>query len=116
LLSIVLVLTISGGVTDLASATGPLLLFSFMVVNTALVVLKLRPGEPAGAFEVPVFVPALGILVNAALIVARVTEAEQGYRAPAIAGLVVLGVTMLYFLARPDRVTEEVLASAEAEA
>ena len=52
LLVVVLVLAVSGGqeaVDALASATGLLLLFSFMVVNTALIVLKLRPQEPAGS-------------------------------------------------------------------
>jgi amino acid transporter len=116
LLVIVLVLALSGGadaVKQLASATALLLLFSFMVVNSALVVLKLRPNEPRGAFEVPVLVPLLGILVNATLIVARITSAEGGVRAPLIAGTIVLAVTILYFVLRPTNVTEEALASLE---
>ena len=32
----------------------------FLVVNSALVVLKMRPGEPPGGFELPIAVPALG--------------------------------------------------------
>ena len=48
-----------------------LMLIAFVVVNTALVVLKRRPGEPQGAFEVPVFVPVLGALVCLTLIVLR---------------------------------------------
>ena len=54
LLAVVLVLAVSGGedaVKQLASATALLLLCSFMVVNTALIVLKLRPGEPRGRFR-----------------------------------------------------------------
>jgi amino acid transporter len=118
LLVLVLILALSGGadgVRTLASATGLLLLFSFMVVNTALIVLKLRPGEPVGAFEVPIFVPALGVLINVTLIIARLTDREANLRAPIIAGVIVLGVSILYFLIRPKNVTEEVLAAVEQE-
>jgi amino acid transporter len=116
LLVVVLVLALAGGedaVRQLASATALLLLFSFMVVNSALVVLKLRPNEPRGAFEVPVIVPLLGIVVNLVLIVGRLTSSEGGLRAPAIAGLIVLGITILYFVFRPKNITEESLAAAE---
>jgi amino acid transporter len=118
LLAIVLILALSGGadgVRTLASATGLLLLFSFMVVNTALMVLKLRPGEPLGAFEVPIVVPALGVLINGTLIVARLTEQDANLRAPIIAGVIVLAVSILYLLIRPKNVTEEVLAAVEHE-
>jgi len=118
LLAVVLVLTFSGGedaVKQLASATGLLLLFSFMVVNSALIVLKLRPDEPPGAFEVPVFVPALGVLVNGTLIIARLTDGAAGRRAPIIAGAIVFVITALYFAIRPKNVTEEALASVEQE-
>jgi amino acid transporter len=116
LLGAVLVLTLSGGVAELAAATGLLLLFSFLIVNTALIVLKLRPAEPAGAFEVPMIVPALALVVNATLIFARLTEREIGLRAPIIAGLIVLVVTILYLLMRPKIVSEATLAAAEAGA
>jgi basic amino acid/polyamine antiporter, APA family len=119
LLAVVLVLSVSGGVDavkQLASATALLLLFSFMVVNTALVYLKLRPDEPVGAFEVPIFVPALGVLVNATMIVARLTEREANVRAPMIAGAIVLIATILYFIIRPTNVTEDALAALEQEA
>jgi amino acid transporter len=68
LLVIVLVLVSVGDIGSLARATSLLLLMSFMVVNVALVVLKRRAGEPAGGFEVPVIVPALGAMVCAAMI------------------------------------------------
>jgi amino acid transporter len=68
LLVIVLVLVSIGDIGSLARATSLLLLMSFMVVNVALVVLKRRTGEPAGGFEVPVIVPALGAMVCAAMI------------------------------------------------
>jgi amino acid transporter len=118
LLVLVLILALSGGadgVRTLASATGLLLLFSFMVVNTALIVLKLRAGEPAGGFEVPILVPALGVLINATLIVARLTQQDVDMRAPIIAGIIVACVSALYFLIRPKNVTEEVLATVEQE-
>lgn len=114
LLVVVLILALSGGpdaVKQLASATALLLLFSFMVVNSALVTLKLRANEPRGAFEVPVFVPLLGIIVNATLIVGRVMTGEGGLRAPAIAGLIIFAATILYFVLRPTNVSEEALAA-----
>jgi amino acid transporter len=119
LLVVVLVLAVSGGekaVDALASATGLLLLFSFMVVNTALIVLKLRPGEEPGSFEVPIIIPACGVLLNAALIVARVTAANANPRAPIIAGAIALTAAVLYFILRPANVTEETLAAVEQDA
>lgn len=116
LLAVVLVLAVSGGedaVKQLASSTSLLLLCSFMVVNTSLIVLKLRPGEPPGGFEVPVVVPALGVLINAAMIVGKLTSAEGGGRALAIAGAIMLGIAILYFAIRPTNVTEESLAAIE---
>jgi len=115
LLLLVTCLTLSGGVADLASATGLLLLFSFAIVNAALVTLKLRAGEPPGAFEVPVIVPVMGIAVNATLIVARVMDGERSLRAPAVAGLIVLTVTVLYFILRP-KIAAETLSSLEESA
>ncbi len=118
LLVVVIILAVSGGedaVKQLASATALLLLFSFMVVNTSLIVLKLRPGEPPGGFEVPVVVPALGILINAIMIVARLAAPGAGSRAPLIAGTIALCITCLYFVLRPTNVTEETLAAVEQE-
>jgi amino acid transporter len=116
LLAVVLVLAISGGadaVKQLADATALLLLCSFIVVNTSLIVLKLRPGEPQGGFEVPIAVPALGVLVNAAMIVARITSSTAGGRALAIAGAIIGGIVLLYFIVRPKNVTEQSLAAVE---
>lgn len=113
LLVLVLVLALSGGadaVRQLASATALLLLLSFMVVNSALVVLKLRPTEPHGQFEVPIVVPVLGILVNLSLIVARLLSEEGGTRAPLIAGAIVAVATVLYFVLKPRNITDEMLA------
>jgi basic amino acid/polyamine antiporter, APA family len=144
LLVVVLILAVSGGedaVKELGSATALLLLTSFMVVNSALIVLKRRPGEPAGGFEVPVLVPALGIVVSATMIGARVYQSfaklsvnaelgmgakvvdlakqimdeKSGARAPLIATVVVVCITILYFILRPANVTEESLAAVEQE-
>jgi amino acid transporter len=114
LLVLVVILALAGGdeaVKHLASATALLLLFSFMVVNSALVVLKHRPGEPPGQFEVPTLVPILGILVNATLIVSRLTSGEGGLRAPMIAGAIVVAATLLYFVLRPKNLSDETLAT-----
>jgi amino acid transporter len=116
LLAVVVVLAMSGGpdaVRQLADATALLLLCSFIVVNMSLMVLKRRPGEPAGGFEVPIVVPALGVLVNAAMIVARVTSATAGGRALAIAGAIVGGIVILYCIGRARSVTETSLAAVE---
>ena len=117
LLVVVIALALSGGVTQLASATALLLLSCFVVVNVALIVLKRRPGEPPGGFEVPSFVPALGALVCAALIVARVTTRDAKgnfeWRAPLTAAAVLGVILVLYALMRPKNVTEEALAEAE---
>ena len=117
LLVLVLILALSGGedaVKQLASSTALLLLFSFMVVNSALVVLKLRPGEPHGQFEVPIFVPVLGILVN--LDADRLAALERRRRRcgprSSPAAIVVI-VTILYFVLRPKNITDEALAALE---
>ena len=94
---------------------GLLLLCSFIVVNTSLIVLKLRPGEPAGGFEVPIIIPALGILVNATMIVARISSTAAGNRALAIAGAIIGSIAVLYLIIRPKNVTEESLAAIEEE-
>jgi APA family basic amino acid/polyamine antiporter len=112
LLVLVLILALAGGanaVRELASATAILLLTSFMIVNASLVVLKRRAGEPPGQFEVPTLIPVLGILVNATLIIARLSG-EAGWRAPAIAGAIVVVATLLYFVLRPKNITDAALA------
>ena len=125
LLIVVLILAVSGGedaVTQLAQATTLLLLCSFMVVNASLIVLKRRPGEPAGGFEVPIVVPAFGILVSAAMIGAKLYSGiaefgltDKGIRAPMIAGIIVAGITALYFVIRPSNLSEDSLAKIEQE-
>lgn len=117
LLVVVVALALSGGIAQLASATALLLLSCFVVVNGALIVLKRRIDEPRGGFEVPTFVPALGALVCAALIIVRVTTPDaQGqfeWRAPATALAVLGAILLLYLVIRPKNVTEEALGELE---
>jgi amino acid transporter len=131
LLIVVLVLAFSGTVKELGEATGLMLLLCFAIVNAGLIVLKLRKNEPRGHFEVPILVPALGIVINLTLVVARLMD-EFAARpisaastkpvdrvihlpAPAIAGLLVLAISALYFVMRPKTISEETLAKIEEE-
>ncbi len=110
---IVVCLILVGGVKPLAEATALLLLSVFVVVNVALVILKLRPGEPHGGFEVPYIVPVMGALVCLILIVSRVhgaiQSADPGLRtAPMLAGGIIgIGVLMHWLLKPKATVTEE---------
>jgi amino acid transporter len=99
----VIALMLMADIDQLAAATSLLLLTSFVVVNVSLVVLQLRPGEPKGRFEVPVFVPILGALVCAALIIFRVFDPSANPRAPLIAGGVLLFLAATFFIVRPKR-------------
>ena len=92
-------LALFGTIAELAAATVLLLLLVFAVVNAALFVLKRRPGEKHGYFEIPLAVPALGALVCLFLVVVRVGTGD--WRAPAIAGVLLLGAVLIYVLVRP---------------
>lgn len=107
LLLIAATLASIGDISQLASSTVILLLVVFTIVNGALVVLKMRPGEATGGFEVPVIVPILGALVCASLLVNRVLVGD--WKAPAIAGGLILAILGLYALTRPAHVVEEEL-------
>lgn len=91
-------LALSGTIAELASATVLLLLAVFAVVNGSLFVLKGRKSEQPGQFEIPRFVPALGAIVCLALIVVRVSTGD--WRAPAIAGGLLLGCFAIYLAMR----------------
>ncbi len=101
LLGVVIGLMLLADIDQLAASTSLLLLSSFVVVNLSLVVLKLRPSEPKGGFEVPVVIPILGTLVCGGLIVARVLDPGADPRAPMIAGGVIAFLGLLYLLLRP---------------
>lgn len=110
LMAMVLVLGLGFDITPLAKATSVLLMLVFVVINTALLVLQGRPGEPKGAFEVPRFVPAGGVLVSA-LLVAHAQPQELGVAAGLLA--VIVG---LYVIMRPREVTEDTFIEAAEEA
>ena len=98
---IVLILAFSGNIAQLASATSLLLLGCFCVVNSALFILQKRKGEPKGRFEIPSFIPILGLLVCASLIVARLTAKDADLRAPLIACVLVGIISALYIFLKP---------------
>jgi APA family basic amino acid/polyamine antiporter len=91
-------LALTGTITELASATVLLLLTVFTVVNGSLFILKTREGEKPGQFEIPRFVPALGMLVCLTLIVVRVGTGD--WRAPVIAGALLLAAFAIYMAMR----------------
>ncbi|MDB6132207.1 MAG: hypothetical protein JWM59_450 [Verrucomicrobiales bacterium] len=103
---IVSALILAGGVKQLAEATVLLLLSVFTVVNFSLVVLKRRPSEPKGGFDVPLVVPILGSIVCAVLIAKRIhtalTSTEAGtHIAPLIALAVIVVSVALYRVLKP---------------
>jgi basic amino acid/polyamine antiporter, APA family len=94
-LLVMLVLALSGDISSLAKATSVLLLSCFAIVNVALVILKRRPEEPKGSFEVPVFVPILGAIVCLALLAhAKTPELLT-------AGAILLFIAILWFVLKP---------------
>lgn len=111
LFAIVTALILSGSVKQLAESTVLLLLMVFCVVNISLVVLKRRPGEAKGGFEVPLMVPVLGAIVCLVLIAVRIESAwskEGGHVAPLVAlGIVVVSL-VLYRITRPENPVAEV--------
>lgn len=100
-------LALLGTIAELAAATVLLLLTVFAVVNGSLFILKGRESEQPGRFEIPRIIPALGFLVCLGLIVVRVSTGD--WRAPAIAGGLLLGCFLIYVLMRtldPDAIRE----------
>lgn len=96
LLGILIVLVLVGDLSSLARATSVLLLFCFLAVNISLFVLKRRPGEARGRFEVPLLVPILGAIVCVSMLCfAKIEELK-------VAGLLLLGIVLLYFVLRPN--------------
>jgi len=98
---VVSVLAVTGDISSLARATSVLLLSVFIAVNAALIVLKRRPGEPKGTLEVPSAVPAVGIVVCAALLVNAQREAFL------MAGILLAIIVVLYAVIRPRVIPEE---------
>lgn len=109
---IVTALILSGGVKALAESTVLLLLSVFTVVNISLAILKLRPNEPRGGFEVPIIVPILGAIVCLTLIVIRIQAAFSSNDPDShIAPLVALGIIAtsfaLYYIFKPTKTVAE---------
>lgn len=94
-LGLFMILIVSGDIAALARSTSVLLLLCFTVVNTALLVLQRRE-RIDGAFEVPTAVPLLGALVC----VVMLTQAKA--QELLIAGALLVGITALYWLMRPQ--------------
>ncbi len=99
LFGIVLVLSLIGDLSHLASATSLLMLTAFVIVNGSLIALKRRHSEPHGLFEVPMFVPVLGIIVCSAMIASRIFNGDS--QAPLIAGGILVAIATLYLILRP---------------
>jgi basic amino acid/polyamine antiporter, APA family len=113
LFAIIALLQFTGDIGQLASATVLLLLFVFILVNGALIVLKRREGDLPGCFNAPIFVPALGILICTAMLVKRGFLSDD-LRPSAIAGGLIVGILALYALTARGR-AEKVAAYWEAE-
>lgn len=94
-------LALLGTIAELAAATVLLLLLVFTVVNGALFILKGRKDERQGRFEIPRAIPALGALTCLILIVVRVTTGD--WRAPALAGALLLGALALHVVMQMRR-------------
>jgi len=95
LMAIIIVLVLSGDISVLAKATSVLLLVVFIVVNFALFLLKRKPGEPKGRFEVPSIVPLGGMVICAAMVMhAKAAELRM-------AGILLGLIAVLYFVVRP---------------
>ncbi len=106
LAGIVMLLALWGNIGQLAAATSMLLLCVFVVVNAALIVLQRKPGEERGAFEVPVVIPAAGILVCLGMLGAAIANPDRR-QAVFIALSLLVGISILYFLMRPQNVIVE---------
>ena len=106
LAAIVAILAFVGNIKELASATSLLLLLVFGLMNAALVVLKLRPGEARGHFEVPLIVPILGGLVCLALIGSRLGTMQSEPQAPIIAAVMLAIISGLFFVMKPQAVKQ----------
>jgi len=104
LLALLLLLAIAGQIADLAAATVLLLLVIFIAVNASLVVLKRRPGEARGSFEIPLVLPIAGVAVCAVLLVTRLASSD--WRAPALAAALLAGILAIYVSLRLTKASD----------
>ncbi len=95
-----LLLALTGNVATLASTLVLLLLVVFLIVNTAVLVLRSDPGEP-GHFRAPTLLPVLG--AASCVLLATQIEAEVWLRGSAVLALaVVLAVVAAKRRRRPE--------------
>jgi amino acid transporter len=106
LMVVLIGLVFAANITTLASATSSLLLFAFIVVNISLIVVKLRPGEIRGKFDIPIFVPIVGAVICTALIINAEAAAIK------VSFLALVAITILFMVTRPQNITEESLIEA----
>src|SRR3989338_8088808 len=59
---IAVALAFTGSLVVLAQSTSFLLLSVFLVMNVSLIVIKLKPKSYTPSFQVPIWVPVLGVL------------------------------------------------------
>ncbi len=79
LVSIIIVFAaLSLSIETLARFTTTILLFVFILVNAALVQVKLQDGPPVGSISVPIIVPVLGILASATFLLTEGVALLQG--------------------------------------
>ncbi len=109
LMIITIGLALVGDIKSLAAATSTLLLMIFVFVNASLIVLKRRPSEAKGFFEVPTFVPLMGIATSLMMLVAAAFDPTRRPSFAIALGLIAL-ITVLYFVMRPKNVSDETLA------
>ncbi|CAA9889274.1 Amino acid permease-associated protein [Candidatus Methylobacter favarea] len=95
LLVVLLILALSGDISDLARATSVLLLVCFSLMNLALILLQ-RKDQVKGRFEVPAFIPAAGLVVCMAML----TQANS--KELLIAGGILVFIGLLYFFVKPS--------------
>lgn len=101
--AIMMVFALLGDISALAKATSVMLLCSFVIINSSLIALKRRE-KVEGAFEVPYFVPAIGIILCILLIL----NAEKAAWGIAAAVFAVIGVLFAILRPKLERVTDDV--------
>jgi len=104
------ILLFLGDVSQLAAATVILLLAVFVLMNAAQIALAHRPGEPTAPIKLPAFVPALGAMICAVLLILRAATGEAV--APLIAGGLILAILALYLATRHTHRPDQTIPAA----
>ncbi len=76
--AVVLVLALLVPLVSLAKLTSAILLTMFALVDASLVVIKRRGPPPAGGFTVPIWVPAAGCVLSAAMVLFSIVSLAGG--------------------------------------